>query len=136
MTAPSAHKALAELMRLARACGNIERRHCIGKAQGFEVRDAYFELEYFARAALAAHEAAGVLVGRAGWKLVPTEMTEAMSDARRKFRAQGSFLSHPDVRSYQGIGKDSPHSWELDRDRAEYRAMLAVSPEPPTGEKP
>lgn len=32
---------LEELMALARECGNIERRHCIGKAQGFDVRDAY-----------------------------------------------------------------------------------------------
>lgn len=36
---------LDELMALARECGNIERRHCIGKAQGFDVRNAYAELE-------------------------------------------------------------------------------------------
>ena len=36
---------LDELMALARECGNIERRHCIGKAQGFDVRDAYAALQ-------------------------------------------------------------------------------------------
>jgi len=36
---------LDELMALARECGNIERRHCIGKAQGFDVRDAYTALQ-------------------------------------------------------------------------------------------
>jgi hypothetical protein len=30
-----------EAMRLARDCGDIERRACIGKAQGFDVRNAY-----------------------------------------------------------------------------------------------
>lgn len=32
---------IKEAMRLAREAGDIERRHCIGKAQGFDVRDAY-----------------------------------------------------------------------------------------------
>jgi hypothetical protein len=32
-------------MNLARECGQIERRYCIGKAQGFDVRDSYIALE-------------------------------------------------------------------------------------------
>ena len=36
---------ITALMALARQCGDIERRHCIGKAQGFDVRNAYAELE-------------------------------------------------------------------------------------------
>ena len=32
------------LEAIAREVGQVERRHCIGKAQGFDVRDAYSEL--------------------------------------------------------------------------------------------
>ena len=41
------------LMALAREAGNMDRRCCIGKASGYDVRDAYAALESALREALA-----------------------------------------------------------------------------------
>ena len=41
---------IASIMALAREAGNVDRRCCIGKASGYDVRDAYAALEAALRA--------------------------------------------------------------------------------------
>ena len=82
---------LDELMALARECGNIERRHCIGKAQGFDVRDAYAALEDALKAVVEDAERYRWMrnFGREEdwqqwWELDPQEKLDAAIDAARK----------------------------------------------------
>lgn len=51
---------IEDVMYYAREAGNMERRMCIGKAQGFDVRNAYNDL----RAAIEQYAAAAVLAER------------------------------------------------------------------------
>ena len=51
---------IEDVMNYAREAGNMERRMCIGKAQGFDVRNAYNDL----RAAIEQYAAAAVLAER------------------------------------------------------------------------
>ena len=91
---------LDELMALARECGNIERRHCIGKAQGFDVRNAYATLQSALKAVLDDAE-------RYRWLRDNTKEAPLRPHAYNAEMFPDTRLKHsmPDLVSYDCIGQ-------------------------------